>query len=251
MSVQAARTRLAEASLRSGRAPTSQADRVYRELRRALLSGELSLTRRLTEEDCADRFETSRTPVREALRRLESEGHLVRERGGGLRPDVPRVSTMCDIYEVRVALEDLVVRRACEREAGVDYDGLRTLRAEWVELQEAWPELAEEFELPEFVHTDEGFHEVLARLSGNATAERHLRDVNERIRLLRIHDFTTEDRIETTIAEHVAITEAMIAGRIDLAMSRMRRHIEVSAAVVEQRVGAALARMLEPEVAWR
>ncbi|MCA1679682.1 MAG: GntR family transcriptional regulator [Actinobacteria bacterium] len=247
MSVQAMRTRLAKASLKSGRAPASQAERVYRELRRALLCGELPLTRRLTEEDCAERFRTSRTPVREALRRLQSEGHLVREQGGALRPDAPRVSTMREIYEVRVALEALVVRRACERQPGVDENGLRTLRGDWLGLQEAWPELAEDFELPEFVHADEGFHEALARLSGNITAARHLRDVNERIRLLRIHDFTTEDRIKTTIAEHVAISEAIIAGQTAAAMSRMRKHIELSAAVVEQRVGAALARMLNVE----
>ena len=97
------------------------------------------------------------------------------------------------------------------------------------------------------MHADEGFHEALARLSGNTTAERHLRDVNAHIRMLRIHDFTTTDRIETTIAEHVAIADDVLAGDVEGASARMREHVQASADVVEQRVGAVLARMFDGE----
>lgn len=247
MSVDAVRARLRAATLIGATEPASQADRVHRDLRRALLAGELPLTQRLTEEQFAERFQMSRTPVRDALRRLETEGHLVRDRTGGLRPNMPRASTMREIYEVRFVMEDLVVRRASDR-AGVDGAGLLLLRDEWAELQAAWPELSETFELPDFIHADEGFHETLARLSGNATAARHLRDINERIRLLRLHDFTTTERIETTIVEHLAIAEAALAGDTDHATTLMRDHVQSSAFVVEQRVGELLARMLEEDV---
>lgn len=228
------------------RRPTSHADRIHLELRGALLSGGLSPSVRLTEVGLAGRFATSRTPVREALRRLESEGHLVRDpAGGGLLPRVPRASLMREIYEVRIALEDLVVRRAARRATGVDAPGLERLRDEWAELHATWPRLANDVDPPEFVHADEGFHEALARLSGNTTAERHLRDVNEHIRMLRIHDFTTTDRIEATIAEHLAIADDVVAGETERAAARMREHVQASADVVEQRVGAVLARMFD------
>jgi len=228
-------------------APASRADRLHHELRRALLSGELPLTQRITEEQLAERFQTSRTPVRDALRRLETEGHFTRDGKGALRPSMPRTSTMREMYEVRLVLEGFAVRRAADREPGVDVNGLADLCDEWAELQAAWAALAHEFEMPDFVFVDEGFHESLARLSGNRTAARHLRDINERIRLLRIHDFTTPDRIEATIAEHLAVIEAVTAGDTERAAELMHDHVQGSAAVVEQRVGEVLARMLDSD----
>jgi DNA-binding GntR family transcriptional regulator len=62
---------------------TSQADRVYQELRARLLRGDLPIGQRLVEQQLAADFETSRTPVREALRRLEGDGHVVRDPSGG------------------------------------------------------------------------------------------------------------------------------------------------------------------------
>ncbi len=243
------RTQL-QATLRGPQhSPTSHADRIHLELRGVLLSGGMAPSVRLTEVGLANRFNTSRTPVREALRRLETEGHLVRDPAGGLLPRVPRASSMREVYEVRMALEDLVVRRAADRGPGVDEPGLQRLRDAWAGLRDTWPQVEGDFDLPEFVHADEGFHEALARLSGNATAARHLRDVNEHIRMLRIHDFTTSDRIETTIAEHLAIADDVVAGDTEQAATRMREHVQASADVVEQRVRVALARMFDPESA--
>ena len=65
--------------------------------------------------------------------------------------------------------------------------------------------------------------------------------------VIRIHDFTTVDRIETTIEEHLEILNALLAGRQDAAAALMRVHIERSAEVVERRVGELLARMFEEE----
>ena len=108
-----------------------------------------------------------------------------------------------------------------------------------------WPSAA--LRGPDFVHADEAFHEALAHASGNAATERYLHDINERIRVIRIHDFTTVDRIETTIEEHLEILEALRAGKQDAAAALMRVHIERSAEVVERRVGELLARMFEEE----
>ena len=74
---------------------------------------------------------------------------------------------------------------------------------------------------------------------------RVLADVNDRIRLVRVHDFTTEDRVRATIAEHLEIVDAVLAGDADAAASFMRAHVQRSARVVRDRVGAALARMAE------
>lgn len=223
----------------------SAADRVHDELRRELLAGRLPYGQRLVEEHLAEQFSTSRTPVREALRRLESDGHIVRDPAGGVRPNPPRVSSMRDVYAVRFVLEDLVVTLAARGGERADRAALLRLREDWIELRDDWPALRDRIEWPDFVHADESFHLGLARASGNRAAVRYLRDVNERIRVLRIHDFTTEDRIDATITEHLEIVEAACAGEVATATALMATHVEASAAVVEQRVGELLARMFD------
>ena len=64
---------------------------------------------------------------------------------------------------------------------------------------------------------------------------------------MRIHDFTTDDRVQATIAEHLEIADAILAGDADAAASFMRAHVQRRALVVRNRVGAALARMAEFE----
>ncbi len=90
----------------------TRADEVHHGLRAALLAGAFPYGQRLVEEQLAERFNTSRTPVREALRRLEGDGHVVRDRSGGVRPNAPRVTAMRELYAVRTVLEDLAVRTA-------------------------------------------------------------------------------------------------------------------------------------------
>lgn len=216
----------------------TRAQRVHDALRAELLAGSFPYGERLVEEQLAERFDTSRTPVREALRRLEAEGHVVRDRSGGTRPNPPRVSAMHELYEVRMVLEELAVRGA----TAVGGATLAAVRDEWRERSN---EITDDG--PDFVHADEGFHEGLARASGNRTTERYIRDINERIRVVRIHDFTTFDRIVTTVHEHLEIAEAACAGRADTAAALLRVHVERSAAVVERRVGELLARMFEEE----
>ncbi|WP_205698746.1 GntR family transcriptional regulator [Conexibacter sp. SYSU D00693] len=220
----------------------SQADRVYEQLRAQLLRGELPVGRRLVEQALAAEFATSRTPVREALRRLEGDGHIERDPSGGLRPAVPSVRSMHELYDVRLALEELVVRRAA---TSGDRGALEALRHEWVALQAARRAPSGEVDGPEFVHADEGFHETVARASGNDVAVRLLCDLNDRIRILRIHDFTLDARIGATIEEHLEILDTVLAGDADAAAAFMRAHVQRSALVVRERVGQALARMFE------
>ena len=159
---------------------------------------------------------------------------------GGLRPNVPNVRSMSQVYDVRLAIEELCVRRAAS--AG-DRPLLEQLQAAWLTLRAEGPTAG--MEGPGFVHADETFHGRVAEASGNQLAMRILGEINDRIRLIRIHDFTTNDRVEATIAEHLEIVESILAGDPDAAASFMRAHVQRSALVVRERVGASLARMAE------
>ena len=220
----------------------SQAELIYEQLRDKLTRGAIPVGRRLVEQQLAAEFRTSRTPVREALRRLEGDGHLTRDPSGGMRPRVPSVRAMRDLYDVRLAIEDLVVRRAAR--AG-DRGILEELEQEWTaiaaEHRRGWltdPGVA-------FVYRDESFHQRLAEAAANEFARELLREISERIRILRIYDFTSDDRVDATIDEHLEIVKAVLGGDADVAAGFMRAHVQRSANVVRERIGEALAKMFE------
>lgn len=226
----------------NGTRGATQADRVYERLRERLLRGDMPVGRRLVEQQLAAEFETSRTPVREALRRLEGDGHIVRDRSGGMCPAAPSVKSMRELYEVRVALEELCARRAASTG---DRGRIEAIEQDWRALDAAWHDTRTLPRGPDFVYADEGFHRALAAASGNDVAESLLGDLNDRIRILRIYDFTTDDRIGATITEHLEIIGCVLARDADAAAAFMRAHVQRSALVVRERVGSALARMFE------
>lgn len=228
----------------TGAAGPPHAERVYEALRDELLRGVRPAGERLVEQRLAEQYETSRTPVREALRRLEGDGHLVRDPSGGLRPRVPDVRSMQELYDVRLALEDLVVRRAT---TSGDRAILERLRAEWEGLRDDRAAEAQGAPPTSFVGADEAFHAAVAEASGNRSAQRFLSEITARIHVLRVQGFTTDERVDTTIAEHLEILDAVDAGDPDVAAAFMRSHVQRYGRVVRQQVGEALARMFEAD----
>lgn len=211
---------------------------VYTQLKTQLLIGEFRLNERLGEERLAATFNVSRTPVREALHRLASEGLLVRHPEGGWCPLVPDVQRMRELYEVRQTLELAGLGRPSQTGQVHDHAILEPLRDEWRALADEEP-----VPDPEFVLLDESFHMRMILAAGNTAMAEQLGYVNERIRVVRTHDFLTSERICRTIAQHVAILEALLAGSLRDAELRFLHHLGESMAVVEERVIHALARM--------
>jgi DNA-binding GntR family transcriptional regulator len=78
---------------------------------------------------------------------------------------------------------------------------------------------------PQFVDVDEDFHVTLLRSSGNHALTEILVGANARIRPIRMYDFITADRIETTISQHLQIVDAVLAGQLPEAIRALRRHV--------------------------
>ena len=222
--------------------PASRGEHVYADLKARLLAGEFALGRRLGEERLAAVLDVSRTPVREALHRLHAEGLVTRHPEGGFMPTVPDVATMRLLYEVRVGLEIQALRRPHRHGTTHDRDRVELLHEEWRLLQSDEPAAN-----PDFVLLDESFHLALADAAGNSVLVEYLRTVNERIRIVRMQDFLTEDRIHETIAQHLDISGAVLQGDVDLAVARFEAHLRQSLDVVEQRTVQAIALMASKE----
>lgn len=220
--------------------PGLRSDRAYSELKTRLLRGEFPLHRRLAEERLAGLVGVSRTPVREALARLHAEGLIARAPDGGFMPTVPDVTLVQHLYEVRAGLELQALRRPASLGRKHDVTQLEALRDEWRAMSGDTP--AGEAD-PGFVLLDESFHVTLVESAGNPALAEVLQQVNERIRVVRMQDFMSPERIERTVDEHLSIVDAVLGGRLVEAESQFTSHLDTSRAVVEQRVSRAISRM--------
>ncbi|MFI6212688.1 GntR family transcriptional regulator [Nocardia brasiliensis] len=213
-------------------------DVVYAALRGELMNGDIKFGERLTEPKLAARFGISRTPIREALTVLCADGLLQREEFGfsPVRPSIPLIR---DLYELRITLELGGIQRALTNPA-VSHDRalLEAERDAWLALRADPP--AQE---PGFVVRDEEFHVTLLTAAGNAEMVRALQAVNSRIRHVRMYDFMVNNRIETTIAEHLGILDAVLAEDLSLAYRLLHTHIGESLDVVLDRVTRAITAM--------
>jgi DNA-binding GntR family transcriptional regulator len=210
-------------------------EQAYQELRRRLLAGELSARTRLVEARVAELIGASRTPVREAMVRLHADGMLARE-VDGYYPVVPDLASVRDLYEVRITLELRGITRIIENpHLAFDVDALATLRDDWLGLQASPPEPG-----PDVVLLDEDFHLRLSAAAGNPALTRALQAVNGQIRLVRMYDYATEERVTKTIEEHLEIVDLILADDLDSARTALHHHVGASYEVVEERAAHAV-----------
>ncbi|HEV7950648.1 MAG TPA: GntR family transcriptional regulator [Glaciihabitans sp.] len=213
----------------------SSGDRVYSAMREELMTGRISPWDRLAEERLADKFAVSRTPVREALARLTADG-LIEKRDGGFFVYMPSFDEMIDYYELRITLELRGLDRVQEN---AELSHNRVLLGDEVER---WKQLRVNVPAPEagFVTNDERFHTALLGSAGNRVLTDALRQVNQRIRPVRMYDYVTGDRMLATVTEHIEIGELALDGDIMGAKIALRAHIGESRDVVMSRVSASL-----------
>ena len=209
----------------------------YLTLRQKIMAGEYSPYTRLAEASLGRQIGMSRTPIREALAKLDHDG-LIRKVNGGYYVAQPDFSDIADLYELRILLEEHGIARGIG-ESAYDMDALHDIQQQWLSLRDAHivPN-------PNFVLRDENFHVSLLRAAGNQVIGDHLESVNVRIRSVRMYDFITADRIDWTIDTHLAILESVLKGDMSEARDRLHQHILKSMQVVEHRAGAALRQMM-------
>jgi DNA-binding GntR family transcriptional regulator len=181
---------------------------------------------RFSENEVAQRLGVSRTPVREALYKLEREGYIQVLSRSGWSVRQFNFEYFENLYDVRVVLELAAVRRLCEMETPPPLD----------ELREAWlvPVEARLTDAVAVGRMDERFHEVLVGAAGNPEMARIYHDVTERIRIIRRLEFTMPERIRQTYSEHAQILRAVLKRKNDTATLLLRSHIEMAKAEVRK-----------------
>ena len=203
------------------------AEQVYASLKAEIQDFRLVAGDRFSEAELGNRLGVSRTPVREALFRLRTEGFLDVEAKLGWFVKPIDFAKLEQLYDLRIVLELASVLRLCAR--AQDPPELDALKETW--LVPAAERLSDARQVGA---NDEQFHATLVRATGNGEMARVHWDVTERIRIVRRLDFTRPDRIEATYTEHAKILRAVIQRKADQAQLLLKSHIEQSKAEVRK-----------------
>ena len=191
-------------------------DRIADALREDIISGRLKAGERLPEELIAKDHHVSRVPVREALRRLESEGFVTLMQYSGARVSETSLHDSIELMQVRRGLEVMAARLAAEARGGAQASALMDV----VERGKQAGRAKQLKQLPKLIME---FHGLVAKASGNRQLEDTLRLVLQRISWG--FELDLRDRIESSWLDHWAIATAIISGAPLQAGFLMDEHI--------------------------
>ena len=194
-------------------------DVVFNTLRQAILRGELQPGERLLEIHLADKLGVSRTPIREAIRKLELEGLvLMIPRKGAVVAEITEKS-LRDVLEVRRALEELAIKLACER---IQEEEIEELKIAAKEFENA----LETGDVTVYAEADVKFHDIIYRTTDNQRLIQLLYNLREQMYRYRVEYLKRGDSHDTLLAEHQYIIETLERRDSDEAVKAVCAHVD-------------------------
>ena len=182
---------------------------VFNTLRQAILKGELKPGERLMEIALAERLGVSRTPIREAMRKLELEGLVVMIPRRGAQVANITEKDLNDVLEVRIVLENMAIEKACARMTEEDFEQT-TAEGNLVKMAEA----------------DVAFHEIIYQASDNKRLIQVLNNLREQIYRYRVEYLKEEETRNLLVKEHEEITQAIRERNVGQARELSYQHLE-------------------------
>jgi DNA-binding GntR family transcriptional regulator len=202
------------------------ADSVHSRIKNDIIDFRMMPGQRFSENEIAQRLGVSRTPIRQALYKLEQEGYIQVASKSGWSVRSFDFDYFENLYDLRVILELAAVRRVCETDPMPAFE---TLRQFWLVSQDERTGDGKAVAVQ-----DELFHQSIVIAAGNAEMTRVHNQVSERIRIIRRLDFTQGERIKTTYGEHAQILRCILRRKTEQAVMLLRSHIETSKAEVRK-----------------
>lgn len=191
-------------------------DLVFENLREAILKGDLTPGQRLMEIQLAESLGVSRTPVREAIRKLELEGFVIMEaRKGAYVADIS-IKEISEVLEVRASLEGLAAYLATERISDEEIK----------ELEEIVKSMNKNLTIEELLEKDVEFHECIFRISNNKKLHNIITSLWEQVYRFRVTYISDNESIPNIIKEHNIILDAIKDRNSELAKKYAKEHIK-------------------------
>jgi DNA-binding GntR family transcriptional regulator len=192
---------------------------VFDSLREAIINGTLRPGERLMEIQLAEELGVSRTPIREAIRKLELEGFVVMVPRKGAYVAGISLKDIADVFEVRASLEALASGLAAERITDEELEELERILVRLAEISEGG-------NVPEFVDSDTSFHDYLYQCSRNQRLIQMLSNLRDEIQRFRSVSLAFPGRPREALEEHRKIVEAVAGRNITKAQHAAWEHIE-------------------------
>ena len=201
-------------------------DVVFNTLRQAILRGELKPGERLMEIQLANKLGVSRTPIREAIRKLELEGLVLMIPRKGAEVAEITEKSLKDVLEIRRALEDLAVRLACEK---ITKEELKELKKAGDEFKK----VLKSQDITEVAEADVRFHDVIYMATDNPKLIQLLNNFREQMYRFRVEYLKKAEVRPQLLAEHDEIIKYITEGNKEEASHVVTRHIENQALTVQ------------------
>jgi len=197
------------------------AEQVYSRLKDDIFEFRLLPGDNFTETRMAKYYKVSRTPVRDALYRLQREGFLEVGFRSGWKVRNLDFAYFDDLYDLRIILEIAAVDRICK---------IKNQSQKLLNLRDVWlvPKNKRITDGREVARLDESFHLALVSAAANKEIERVHVELTEKIRIIRRLDFTADNRIEATYREHAKILKLLLQRKFQDVSKLLRLHIEQS-----------------------
>lgn len=192
---------------------------VYEELRNLILTGKIKPGTRMMEIELAEDMGVSRTPIREAIRKLEKEGLVVIEPRKGAYASEVSVKDMEDILEVRANLEGLAAYYAAERMTDAEKKILDDTR-------DKFKKAVEEGDMAEMISNDTKFHHLIVESSRNSHLIHMVEQLQELVLRFRYIYYKDFKRAEEMIPEHERIFDEIASGNGANARFEAFNHID-------------------------
>lgn len=196
-------------------------DIVFEAMREMIVSGKLAPGERLMEIQLAEEMGVSRTPVREAIRKLEIEGLVVMMPRKGTYVAGLSIKQMAEVFEIRTALEELAVQLAAERISQEELDRLEYLMI-------SISKKGDEKDYKSVVKLDEEFHDVLFKAARNEKLSQIIGNLHEQIHRYRAASLSYPGRLKNTLEEHENIVNALAKRDADAAGKAVREHVDAA-----------------------
>jgi DNA-binding GntR family transcriptional regulator len=220
-----------EAEQESRRSADSS-ERAYNTIRKLLVEFKLKPDERLNEVQLSRSLGVSRTPIREALNRLASEGFVTLTPNRGFFVRSLSTEGLIDLYELRSIIECASFRLMCER---ADDSEIARLTAYWASVVNGYQDNPPD----EILAKDESFHLLIAELSGNPELTNQLAAINARIRFIRrIQIERTHDPRQ--VSSHSEIVAAAVGRDAERGVRLLRDHIEMTVSATQDALKDAL-----------
>ena len=204
-------------------------DVVFNTLRQAILLGELKPGERLMEIHLAEKLGVSRTPIREAIRKLELEGLVTMVPRKGAEVAQITEKSMNDVLEVRRALDALCAELACDR---ITPEELETLGL----ACESFETAVRTGDAKEIAHADVALHDIIVKATGNQRLIQLVNNLSEQMYRYRFEYIKDTDQHETLVEEHRIIYQSIVNKDKKTAAEAAKTHIDNQEKAIIRRI---------------